>query len=111
MRFNCKYTFRERRSDRVRDTVDIVSPRTSLAVSAFVRLAVSPVSVQVTSSSAPTLVLDSEDDHFPLSSHLVAFVDGVSTSLVVSSDSRVRAVDLGNSPASSVFPASKMGVG
>ena len=110
MRFNCKYTFRERRSDRVRDTVDIVSPRTSFAVLAVASLAIFSVSVQVASSSAPTSVLNCEDDHFPLSGDLVALVDGITSSYVVATDSGVGSFDLGDSTSGSIFPASKMGV-
>ena len=106
----CKYTFRDCRSDRVRDTVDIVSPRTSFAVFAVASLAIFAVSVKISSSSAPTSVLYGEDDHFPLSRNLVALVDRVTTSHVVATDSGIGTFDLGNSTSGSIFPASKMGV-
>ena len=105
------FTFRDSRSDRVCDTVDIVSPGTTFAVLAVTSLAVFAVSVEIRCSCAPTTVLDSEDDHFPLPGDLVALVDRISSSHVVSTDSRVRTFDLGYSTTGSVFPASKMGVG
>ena len=111
MRFNCKYTFRECRFDRVRDTVDIVSPRTSFAVLAVASLAIFSVSVQVASSSAPTSVLYCKDDHFPLSGNLVALVDGITSSHVVATDSGVGTFDLGYSTTGGVLPASEVGVG
>ena len=110
MRRNCKYTFRDCRSDRVRDTVDIVSPRTSFAVLAVASLAIFSVSVKIRCSCAPTTVLDSEDDHFPLPGDLVALVDSITSSHVVATDSGVGSFDLGDSTSGSIFPASKMGV-
>ena len=104
------FTFRDSRSDRVCDTVDVVSPRTSFAVLAVASLAIFSVSVQVASSSAPTSVLNCEDNHFPLSGDLVALVDGITSSHVVASDSGVGTFDLGYNTSGSVFPASKMGV-
>ena len=83
-------TFRKCRSDwsdRIPDAIDIVSPGTSLAISALARLSIFLVTIQITSSCTPTTILDSEEDHFPLSSNLEASVDGISSSLVVSSDS------------------------
>ena len=103
-------TFWYCRSDRIRDAIDIVSPGTSLAISALARLAILLISIQVTSSCTPTTILDSEEDHFPLSSNLEAFVDGISSSLVVASDSWVRAFDLGNSSVSCVPPTAEMDV-
>ena len=105
-----RYTFRKCRSDRVRDSVHVVSPGTTFTVLAVASLAVFSVSVQVASSSAPTSVLNCEDNHFPLSGDLVALVDGITSSHVVASDSGVGTFDLGYSTSSSVFPASKMGV-
>ena len=104
-------TFWYCRSDRIRDAIDIVSPGTSLAISAFVGVSILPVALHVRSSSAPTTMLDGEKNHLPFSCNLVAFVDGIGTSLVVSSNPWVRAIDLGNSSIASVFPASKMDVG
>ena len=110
-----KVTFWKRRSnddrsDGIRDAIDIVGPGTSLAIFALVRLAIFLKSIQVTSSSTPTTILNSEEDHFPLSGDLEAFVDGISTSLVVSSDSCIRAFDLGNSSVTCVPPTAEMGV-
>ena len=82
-------TFWYCRSDRIRDAIDIVSPGTSLAISAFVRLAILLISIEVRSCSTPTTMLDGEKNHLPLSRNLVAFVDGIGSSLVVSSNSRV----------------------
>ena len=107
------HTFREcrsDRSDRIPDAIDIVSPGTSLAISALARLAIFLITIQITSSCTPTTILDSEEDHFPLSSNLEAFVDGISSSLVVTSDSWVRAFDLGNSSVSCVPPTAEMDV-
>ena len=104
------FTFRDSRSDRVCDTVDIVSPRTSFAVLAVTSLAVFAVSVEIRCSCAPTTVLDSEDDHFPLPGDLVALVDSITSSHVVATDSGVGSFDLGDSTSGSIFPASKMGV-
>ena len=55
-------------------------------------------------------MLDSEENHVLFTSDLEAFVDRVSTSPVVSSDSSVGSIDLGYSTIASVLPASKMGV-
>ena len=87
--FKCQYTFYHSRSDWIRDAIDIVSPGTSLAISALVGLAILLKSIEVRSSSAPTTMLDGEKDHLPLSRNLVAFIDGIGTSLVVSSNSWV----------------------
>ena len=110
IRRSCEYTFRDSRSDRVCDTVDIVSPRTSFAVLAVASLAIFAVSVEIRCSCAPTTVLDSEDDHFPLPGDLVALVDSITSSHVVATDSGVGSFDLGDSTSGSIFPASKMGV-
>ena len=104
-------TFWYYRSDRIRDAIDIVSPGTSFASSALVRAAISFISIEVRSSSAPTTMLDGEQNHLPFPCNLVAFVDGIDTSLVVSSNPWVGAIDLGNSSVASVSPASKMDVG
>ena len=101
---------RSDRSDRIPDAIDIVSPGTSLAISALARLSIFLITIQVSSCSTPTTVLDSEEDQFPLSRNLEAFVDGISSSLVVTSDSWVRAFDLGNSSVSCVPPAAEMDV-
>ena len=106
-----RYTFRKCRFDRVRDSVHVVSPGTTFAVLAVASLAVFAVSIEIRCSCAPTTVLDSEDDHFPLPGDLVALVDRISSSHVVSTDCRVRTFDLGYSTTGSVFPASEMGVG
>ena len=103
-------TFGERRSDRIRNAIDIVSPGTSLAISALSRLAIFPITIQVASCGTPTTILDSKEDLFPLSSDLEAFVDGIYSSLVVSSNSGVRAIDLGNSSVTCVPPAAEMDV-
>ena len=103
-------TFGLSRSDRIRDAIDIVSPGTSLAISALARLSIFLITIQVSSCSTPTTVLDSEEDQFPLSRNLEAFVDGISSSLVVSSDFRVRAFDLGYSSVSCVPPTAEMDV-
>ena len=106
-------TFRKCRSDwsdRIPDAIDIVSPGTSLAISALARLAIFLITIQITSSCTPTTILDSEEDHFPLSSNLEAFDDGISSSLVVSSDSWVRAFDLGNSSVTCIPPAAEMDI-
>ena len=106
-------TFRKCRSDWsdwIPDAIDIVSPGTSLAISALARLAIFLVTIQVPSSCTPTTILDSEEDHFPLSSNLEAFVDGISSSLVVTSESWVRAFDLRNSSVSCVPPTAEMDV-
>ena len=73
--FSCSPTFRYCRSDRVRDSVYIVSPGTSFAILAVAGFAIFAVSVEIRSSCAPTTVLDSEYEHFPLPGHLVALVD------------------------------------
>ena len=106
-------TFRKCRSDwsdRIPDAIDIVSPGTSLAISALARLAIFLITIQITSSCTPTTILDSEEDHFPLSSDLEAFVYGISSSLVVSSDSRVGTFDLGNSSVTCIPPAAEMDI-
>ena len=85
-------TFRKCRSDwsdRIPDAIDIVSPGTSLAISALVGLAISQVSLEVGSCSTPTTILDSKKYHFPLSRNLEASVDGIVSSFVVSTNSRV----------------------
>ena len=82
-------TFWYCRSYRIRDAIDIVSPGTSLAISAFVGVSILPVALHVRSSSAPTTMLDGEKNHLPFSGNLVAFVDGIGSSLVGSSDSRI----------------------
>ena len=105
-----QFTFGECRSDWIRDAIDIVSPGTSLAISALARLAIFLITIQVDSCGTPTTILDSKEDHFPLSSDLEAFVDGISSSLVVSSDFRVGAFDLGNSSVSCVPPTAEMDV-
>ena len=109
------HTFRKRRSDddrsnRICDAIDIVSPGTSLAISALVRLAIFLEAIHVSCSSTPTTMLDSEDDHFPLSGDLEAFVDGICSLLVVSSNSWIRTIDLGYSSVTCVPPAAEMGV-
>ena len=109
--FSCSPTFRYCRSDRVRDSVHVVSPGTTFAVLAVASLAVFAVSVEIRCSCAPSTVLDSEDDHFPLPGDLVALVDSICSCTVASTDSRVGTFDLGYSTTGSVFPASKMGVG
>ena len=61
-------TFRKCRSDwsdRIPDAIDIVSPGTSLAISALARLAIFPITIQVASCGTPTTILDSEEDLFP----------------------------------------------
>ena len=103
-------TFGERRSDRIRNAIDIVSPGTSLAIFAFARLAIFLITIQVASCGTPATILDSKEDQFPLSSDLEAFVDGISSSLVVSSDCRVGNFDLGNSSITCVPPTAEMGV-
>ena len=106
-------TFRKCRSDwsdRIPNAIDIVSPGTSLAISALARLAIFLITIQVPSCSTPTTILHGEEDQFPLSSDLEAFVYGISSSLVVSSDSRVRAFDLGNSSVTCVPPTAEMDV-
>ena len=108
--FSCSPTFRYCRSDRVRDSVYIVSPGTSFAILAVASFAVFAVSVEIRSSCTPTTVLDSEYNHFPLPSHLVALVDSICSSTVASTDSRVGTFDLGYSTTGSVLPASEMGV-
>ena len=105
-----QFTFGECRSDWIRDAIDIVSPGTSLAISALARLAIFLITIQVNSCGTPTTILDSKEDHLPLSSDLEAFVDGISSSLVVSSDFRVGAFDLGNSSVTCVPPTAKMDV-
>ena len=106
-----EYTFRKCRFDRVRDSVYVVSPGTTFAILAVASLAIFAVSVEIRCSCAPTTVLDSEDDHFPLPGDLVALVDSICSSTVASTDSRVGTFDLGYSTTGSVFPASEMGVG
>ena len=108
--FSCSPTFRYCRSDRVRDSVYIVSPGTSFAILAVAGFAIFAVSVEIRSSCTPTTVLDGEDDHFPLPCNLIALVDGIRSSTVASTDSRVGTFDLGYSTAGSVLPASEMGV-
>ena len=111
IRWRDEYTFRCCRFDRVRDSVYVVSPGTTFAILAVASLAIFAVSVEIRCSCAPTTVLNSEDDHFPLPGDLVALVDRISSSHVVSTDSRVGTFDLGYSTTGSVFPASEMGVG
>ena len=60
-----QFTFGECRSDWIRDAIDIVSPGTSLAISALARLAIFPITIQVASCGTPTTILDSEEDLFP----------------------------------------------
>ena len=108
--FSSSPTFRYCRSDRVRDSVYIVSPGTSFAILAVASFAVFAVSVEIRSSCTPTTVLDSEYDHFPLPGHLVALVDSICSCTIASTDSRVGTFDLGYSTAGSVLPASEMGV-
>ena len=103
-------TFGECRSDWIRDAIDIVSPGTSLAISALARLAIFLKTIQVASCGTPASILDSKEDQFPLSSDLEAFVDGIYSSLVVSSDSRVGSFDLGNSSVTCVPPTAEMDV-
>ena len=104
-------TFWQGRSDWISYAIHIVGPGTSFAISAFVRLAILLISIEVRSCSTPTTMLDGEKNHLPLSRNLVAFVYGIGTSLVVSSNPWIWAIDLGNSSITSVFPASKMDVG
>ena len=94
----------------VGDAVHVVSPRAALSVLAVAGLAVFPVSVEVVGRSTPAAVLDSEDQHTPFSGDLVALGDGVSSSAVVASDSRVGTVHLRYSAVAGVLPASQMGV-
>ena len=82
-------TFWQGRSDWISYAIHIVGPGTSFAISAFVRLAILLISIEVRSCSTPTTMLDGEKNHLPLSRNLVAFVDGIGSSLVVSSNSRV----------------------
>ena len=106
-------TFRKCRSDwsdRISDAIHIVSPGTTLAISTLARLAIFLISIQVSRSGTPTTILDCKEDHFPLSSDLEAFVYGISSSLVVSSDSRVGAFDLGNSSVTCIPPAAEMDI-
>ena len=110
MYYRSQFTFGECRSDWIRDAIDIVSPGTSLAISALARLAIFPITIQVASCGTPTTILDSEEDLFSLSSDLEAFVDCIYSSLVVPSDSRVGAIDLGNCSVSCVPPTAEMDV-
>ena len=110
IRWRDEYTFRCCRFDRVRDSVYVVSPGTTFAILAVASLAIFAVSVEIRCSCAPTTVLDSEDDHFPLPGDLVALVDSITSSHVVATDSGVGSFDLGDSTSGSIFPASKMGV-
>ena len=102
--------FRGCRLEWVRDSVYIVSPWSTFAILASVRFSVFLVSDESFGSSTPALMLDSEDHHVPFTSDLVALVDRISTSPVVSSDPCVRAIDLWYSTLTSVLPASKMDV-
>ena len=111
IRWRDEYTFRCCRFDRVRDSVYVVSPGTTFAILAVASLAIFAVSVEIRCSCAPTTVLNSEDDHFPLPGDLVALVDSITSSHVVATDSGVGSVDLRDSTSGSIFPASKMGVG
>ena len=110
IRWRDEYTFRCCRFDRVRDSVYVVSPGTTFAILAVASLAIFAVSVEIRCSCAPTTVLNSEDDHFPLPGDLVALVDGICSCTVASTDSRVGTFDLGYSTAGSVLPASEIGV-
>ena len=98
------------RLEGVCNAVHIVSPWTTFAILAGVGFSIFLVSDESFSSSTPALMLDSEDHIVSFASDLVALVDRVSTSSVVSSNSCVRAIDLWYSTLSSVLPASKMGV-
>ena len=102
--------FRGCRLERVRDSVYIVSPWSTFAILAGIRFSVLLVSDESFGSSTPALMLDSEDHHVPFTSDLVALVDRISTSSVVSSNPCVRAIELWYNTIASVFPASKMGV-
>ena len=82
-------TFWQGRSDRISDSIHIVGPWTSFAISALVGLAISQVSLEVGSCGTPTTILDSKQYHFPLSRNLEASVDGIVSSFVVSTNSRV----------------------
>ena len=82
-------TFWQGRSDWISDSIHIVGPWTSFAISALVGLAISQVSLEVGSSSTPATILDSKKNHLPLSRNLEASVDGIVSSFVVSSNSRV----------------------
>ena len=110
IRWRDEYTFRCCRFDRVRDSVYVVSPGTTFAILAVASLAIFAVSVEIRCSCAPTTVLNSEDDHFPLPGDLVALVDSITSSHVVATDSGVGSFDLGDSTSGSIFPASKMRV-
>ena len=82
-------TFWQGRSDWISNPIHIVGPWTSFAISALVGLAISQVSLEVGSCSTPTTILDSKQYHFPLSRNLEASVDGIVSSFVVSTNSRV----------------------
>ena len=98
------------RLDRVCNAVHVVSPWTTFTILAGIGFSVFLVSDESFGSSTPALMLDSEDHIVPFTSDLVALVDRISTSSVVSSNPCVRAIELWYSTIASVFPASKMGV-
>ena len=98
------------RLDRVRNAVHIVGPWTTFAILARVGFSIFLVSDESFGSSTPALMLDSEDHIVSFPSDLVALVDRIGTSSVVSSNPCVRTIDLWYSTLSSVLPASKMGV-
>ena len=108
--WNCHFTSRQGRSEWIRDAIDIVGPGTSFAISTLVGTAIFLVSIEVASSSTPTSILDGEKNHLPFSCNLVALIDSIASSFVVSSDSRIRAIYLGNCSSASVFPAAEMDV-
>ena len=82
-------TFWKGWSDWIRYPVHIVGPGTSFAISALVRPAILLISLEVRSCSTPATMLDGEKNHLPFSGNLIAFVDGIGSSLVGSTDSRI----------------------
>ena len=92
------------------DTVYIVCPRSTFAISAVCCLSISSISLHVISSCAPTTVLYSEDYHVSLTSNLVAFVNCMFSQAVVSTEMFVWTFNLRYCTLSSVFPTAKRGV-
>ena len=92
------------------DTVYIVGPWSTFAISAVGCPTISSISIKVLCSCTPTTMLNSEEYHVSLTSNSVAFVNCVFSLSVVASEKWVRTIHLGYSSVSFVFPTAKCGV-
>ena len=94
----------------VKDKVNIISPRTTQVASALLWSSVSFISGQTGRSCTPTSILNCKDSVPSCSCNSKTFIDGVSTSFVVTSESCIGSIKFGNGTKDVIFPATKVSV-